>query len=412
MTSDPAAEMQRLQALVFDDEGLCRRLGPLVDPAVFAAQAAEAAQAGGIALDAATLSQRLHSPGLRQQREQRGRAAASTAPQAGWLPTALHAEGPKAEVEWSWFGDQPLSEPFFEDSAQRARWLPFNRLFGLRTGLGALARWSQTLPTIQPTGFIFHVSRCGSTLAAQMLAASPANIVVSEAMAIDAVVRLDPAQAGSDEEHAALLRAMIGTLGQRRAPEAQRYFIKLDCWHTRALPLFRRAFPETPWVFLYREPREVMVSQMRQRGRQMVPDFVSPGFLGIRPPERGPDGDYCARVLGAICEAALEGLAGSGGLAVNYDQLPEALFTTLLPHFGVTCAADEREAMALAARRDAKAPHTTFTSDAAAKRQEITDEIALACASHLDAPYRRLEACRAADVGARHAAFAHHPFRG
>jgi hypothetical protein len=52
---------------------------------------------------------------------------------------------------------------------------------------------------------------------------------------------------------------MVAALGQARAGET-RLFLKLDCWHMRDLPLFRRAFPNTPWVFLYRDPVEVLVS--------------------------------------------------------------------------------------------------------------------------------------------------------
>ena len=38
-------------------------------------------------------------------------------------------------------------------------------------------------PGIDPTGFIFHLARCGSTLVSQMLAALPEHIVLSEAPA-------------------------------------------------------------------------------------------------------------------------------------------------------------------------------------------------------------------------------------
>ena len=49
------------------------------------------------------------------------------------------------------------------------------------------------------------------------------------------------------------------------------YFVKFDSWNTLDLALIRRAFPDVPWIFLYRDPVEVIVSHMRQRGSQMIP---------------------------------------------------------------------------------------------------------------------------------------------
>src|SRR5678816_558328 len=104
---------------------------------------------------------------------------------------------------------------------------------------------------------IFHMSRCGSTLVAQMLAALERNIVISEARPIDQVLgaKVD------EERRIAWLRWIVNALAQRRRPAEEFFFIKLDAWHVLHLPLIQRAFPNTPWVFLYRDPIEVMVSQ-------------------------------------------------------------------------------------------------------------------------------------------------------
>jgi len=122
------------------------------------------------------------------------------------------------------------------------------------TPLADLADRAGPLPGLAPSGLIFHMSRCGSTLVCQMLAACGANIVVSEPPPIDAIVR--SGMGGADRVTS--LRAMSGAISHVRSDGETRYFIKLDSWHARALPLFRWAFPATPWVFLYREPAAVM----------------------------------------------------------------------------------------------------------------------------------------------------------
>src|SRR5271154_2825599 len=152
-------------------------------------------------------------------------------PGRGWLPARVGRDGAELVVDWAHFGSQRLTESFFEESVAavwRSATCPHTT-----TRLADLTSQTGSSASLEPTGLIFHMSRCGSTLASQMLAACSANIVVSEASPIDAVVRLD----ASEDERVALLRAMVLALGQVRNPGEIRYFLKLDCWHACALPL-------------------------------------------------------------------------------------------------------------------------------------------------------------------------------
>ena len=101
-------------------------------------------------------------------------------------------------LEWSHFGHQRLRDPFFEGSVQRCRHKPFNRLFHHCTPITALSEWLKDRPALRPSGLIFHMSRCGSTLVSGMLASLDHNLVISEAAPIDAVVRAPDADPGLD----------------------------------------------------------------------------------------------------------------------------------------------------------------------------------------------------------------------
>ena len=59
------------------------------------------------------------------------------------------------------------------------------------------------------------MSRCGSTLVSQMLAASAANLVVAEAPPIDQVIRLG----GGPDQTAERLRAIVAAIAQPRCGE-------------------------------------------------------------------------------------------------------------------------------------------------------------------------------------------------
>lgn len=387
-TQTPAVDrLAALRALVLPDLALHDALGDIEDLAVFAERTAEAARARGLDLDAEAVRNLLHTP-------PEAPSIDGFEPTPGWLPAEVSQAKGRAGVAWLRFGRRRLSEPFYDHSLVRRRFLPFNRLFAIRTALDDLETWVAALPALEPSGLIFHMSRCGSTLTAQMLAASPAHVVVSEAPPISAITQRDDLD---DDAKAALLRAMAAALGQARNGET-RLFLKLDCWHSRDLPLFRRAFPDTPWVFLYREPVEVMVSQMRRRGVQMAPSLVPPSTFGIDLPNGVPDEDYCARVLAAVCEGAARHHPADGGRLVNYRQLPEALFTEILPHFGVAASEAELQAMRAAAVRDAKAPGQAFAPDVHDKQQAATPALRAICARRLDAVYARLEAMRTAQV--------------
>jgi hypothetical protein len=372
--------LEALRDLILGDPALSETLDAIDDQDVFAARAAHAAAVAGLAVETAEIRAAIQTASIPPAR----RAFASP----GWLPSEVCDLDGRPVVSWRWFGRRRLAEPFYGDDLMRAGYRPLNRLVGLRTPLPG----PNDHPPRVPRGLVFHMSRCGSTLAARMLAASPAHVVISEAAPIDAVLRLDLA----DETKVEALRAMVAALGQARAGET-RLFLKLDCWHVRDLPLFRRAFPETPWVFVYRQPVEVLVSHLRRRGVQMIPELFPSARLDLDTPS-APDADYCVQVLAAICEGAARHYPAGGGRLVNYRQLPEALFTEILPHFGVTPSDDEAAAMRAAGARDAKAPDQTFASDVQDKQQAATPVLREICERRLDTVYRQLEVIRAEQI--------------
>jgi GNAT superfamily N-acetyltransferase len=68
------------------------------------------------------------------------------------------------------------------------------------------------------------MSRCGSTLLSQLLAASPRVVAVSEAAPIDAVLRRTWQDGSmSDDRRLADLRAIVSALGQRRSGAETQY---------------------------------------------------------------------------------------------------------------------------------------------------------------------------------------------
>jgi gluconate kinase len=321
-----------------------------------------------------------------------------------WAPVRVYWREDKPFVDWCYLDTERFTHPFFDNTIERRFRNHFSFLFRHQTPLDFLSELNDARPGLAPTGFIFHISRCGSTLAAQMLASLPQNIVISEAPAIDTILRLNLVNpAVTDEQRIKWLRGLIGALGRKRTAEESHYFIKFDSWSTLDLDMIARAFPDVPWVFLYRDPVEVIVSQMRQRGAQMIP-----GSLGHLLPDLNfhealqmPAEEYCARVLGRFCESVIYKLQdGENGnvLLVNYRQLPEAVTSTILDHFGVRYSVEDIDKMKAAAHYDAKMPQVPFVSDSGAKREQASEAATKAAKGGLNFLYEKLESMRIAQM--------------
>jgi hypothetical protein len=313
---------------------------------------------------------------------------------SGWLPIRLDWQQHQPLLDWCYFGERRLTEPFFDQTIDAMLRQPFNLLFRHRTPLDALAALHDRDPGIVPSGFVFHTSRCGSTLIAQMLAALPQNIVVAEAGPIDGVLRAqlhDPTC--STEQRITWLRWLIGAFGRRRAEQERHLLIKFDCWHTRDLPLIRRAFPEVPWIFVYRDPVEVLVSHQRMPGLQMVPGLIDPRVFDLSPTTvvHMPQLEYRAQVLASIYGAAVEHVPALGGMLLPYHRLPDAVWTWLLAYFGIEHSSSDSARLQQTAQFNAKDPGQPFTGDREDKQRAASKELRALADRWVKPYYQQLE---------------------
>lgn len=317
----------------------------------------------------------------------------------GWTPMRIFWRDAQPMVDWGYLGARRFTDPFFGETISRCLEHPADLLFRPETPLEELGDLVGTQPSLRPTGFIFHLSRCGSTLIAQMLAATPENRVLSEPDPVDTVLRAHFRQADLTEtQQVQWLQWLVGALAWRREPAEKNLFIKFDCWHALFLPLIQRAFPEVPWVFVYREPLEVMASHRGRRGAQMVPGVLEPDLFGW---DRETVGrmtldEYGARVLAKIGAAALVQAQRGNGKLVNYQQLPGILWPGLLEHWKVNFSPEELTRMLAAAPLNAKNPAMPFEADSEAKRSAATAELRILTQHWLGGTYQNLEAQRRA----------------
>lgn len=315
----------------------------------------------------------------------------------GWVPMRIYWQGAGPLVEWCYLGAARFTHAFFDTTIQHALELPFNSLFRHRTPMEVLGEWHARSPGLNPSGFIFHMSRCGSTLVAQLLASLQNSVVLSEAGPIDAFVRSHlRAPDAPASQRIDWLRWVVSALGQRRSGAEQHYFIKLDGLTTAYLAFVREAFPDVPWIFLYRDPVEVMVSNLRSPSAATIPGIVGVDVLHLPLSQIAVMSmeEYTARVLGVLCDSAGRCLPGELGKPVHYRQLPDAVWEMLPRHFGFQPTAAEVTRMRDIAGSNVKDPQQRFTSDSESKQREASAQVRELAEQWIGPHYRQLETRR------------------
>lgn len=318
---------------------------------------------------------------------------------AGWTPIRLTWAEAGPVVDWCQTAGERFDDPWFDQTVERCLRNPARLLFRHRTPIATVGEVASAGDSLPLAGLIFHASRCGSTLVSQMLVRLPWLRVMAEPGPLHSVLAArDVRPAVSEEQQLDWLRWTVAALGRDRLPAERRLVIKLDAWAVFHLPLLQRAFPDTPWIFLYRDPVEIMVSQLGHRGHHMIPGCLPAALLGLGttdPAELAPE-EYMAAVLGSMLGAALRSAGGRQSLLVNYIELPDAVHDRIAPWFGIEIGPDSMPDLLAVAGRDAKNHFVPHVPDSAVKQARAGDRVRAAVHGWAELAYGALESMRVA----------------
>lgn len=278
------------------------------------------------------------------------------------------------------FGEAPLREPFFHETVERLQQRRRPASIAVRA-IDSLIEVGAAVRFLSPSGFIFHMSRCGSTLVANALRALDDTIVASEPQPLTELLAPYSAELWPDTRDGwpwhrdALLHSTMRIYGQPRRGTERRYVVKFTSWNSLHIATVRALWPEVPALFLYRDPIEVIVSNLRS----------PPGWLQLKQwPARAalvfgwsPEAiaamtreEYCARVLARFCEGAAHP-AGKPTMFVDYRELDGTMLARIAEFFGIEPTRSESRAMQAVAGVYSKAVRgrRRFRTDSARKRR-------------------------------------------
>ncbi|MGE0704204.1 MAG: hypothetical protein AB7P22_09765 [Vicinamibacterales bacterium] len=300
-------------------------------------------------------------------------------PEAGWLPARIGRKQGYVQLLLGRLEGRCPTAPSLEmdllESTEQAA-----------VELGEALR-GRTAASAQPAGFIFHMSRTGSTVTGSMLRAADVAFV-SEPLAVnDLFFRLDGDEL-LDEQLKFIIDWFVTALGGSR-----RVVFKFSSWVSLHLDRFERLYPSVPRVFMYREPVEVVSAVVNEAPfmfrRELVrslfrskerndPAFEQRMLHALRGQvDYGRDCTYVefvARFIGSICEPPAAAYAtGRPILPINYATFKRQVIEEMAPAFGIQIDDSRRRQMLDAAQYDGKTrERIVFTQDATLKRQAAT----------------------------------------
>lgn len=292
----------------------------------------------------------------------------------------------KMKLTWAFSAGHHFTKPFFQDSisALKRQNAPM-RL----TSTDELLYLYSTISKEQrkPGLFIFHVSRCGSTLISQMLAQSDKSVVYSEPPILDQILSSDL----SVNEKRDLLMAVVWSLNAN-SKDDRIVSIKWDSWHLYFVELIFQAFPTTPVIFLYRNPIEVLYSHQKRRGIQMVPGLLRKDVFSIKDVPAYDLDRYAVKVLEFLFQWMLGKSRSENVYLLNYNELPDGLFQ-LLSVLEIPYSKNDIDLMQSRARQDSKNPRMEY-SPALPGQIKVREISALLEGSALSGTYQALERLR------------------
>jgi hypothetical protein len=315
---------------------------------------------------------------------------------AGWLPHQLERDGDRTVCRWRYVGATPFTAPFFEDTIQQCLVLPENS-FGppMVTGLDVLVSLAAEVPALDPSAFIFHVSRCGSTLVSQLLSEDPAFVSLSEVAFFDQLLRARfQAKLADAVEVAKLLPAALRIHGKRRTGFERFLFVKLDSWHVGFHAELRALYPETPFILLYRHPAAVIRSHATKPGMHAVRGLIEPALFGWSAEEIADlqPTAYLSRVLEFYYESFLRiARTDPRSLLVHYEAGIIEAVESIAQFAGTPLQAGHRERMQARAGFHGKNPDEIF-------REAPISGPSIACPPACLARYEALERFRAGSI--------------
>ena len=282
-----------------------------------------------------------------------------------YFPFRFAAQNCEMEISMAQLPEGVFDLPFYNDGVEKYFFeSPMNRVQIIKNI--DLCLDLESLPQKEPSGFMFHMSRCGSTLASQLLSCLDQHRVVSEATVISHyLASCKQGEVVYDKNH---FQWLVKSFGQLKNGIQSNYFIKFNSWNVLFLETILEAFPDVPWIFIGRNPIEIMVSNYNKPTApilwQLKHNPLAQSLLKEAPDNLFdlPIEEYFGLFLAEFLKTAMKFLP-NGGKFVDYKELCNSAPSILDAHFNLSMSHDEFQKMKNRARYNAKSNEKELFKD-------------------------------------------------
>lgn len=289
----------------------------------------------------------------------------------------------------------------------------FNRAFSMYEGLletlqkkqaSQLATDLSVMPliqveTVQPSLFIFHTSRCGSTLLTRAMAQARTNLVYGEVEVINDLWSLflaDNDNVIKDEfspQQAQQFRSLISLLGRRRAENYQQYIIKFPSIYTHLITSITSLYPDVPVMYLYRDPVEVLAS-LEEGGCQTIKNrhtAFGKAVVADNAPYTDDASSYAIKLLEMNMQAVLKE-QNANIHYLDYRYLNKDNLPIILSKLNIQYTDHDLVKMQQQFRFYSKSfhKHQDFSHDSEHKRRYLSDDLKRQSDQYLQGHYKEL----------------------
>ncbi len=228
-------------------------------------------------------------------------------------------------------------------------------------------------------GFIYHPSRCGSTLMCRLLNQLDKVRVVSEPRILPQLIIKTFHSKNNLAVNPEILKTLIAGLMITKNPTLKSGFIKLNSWSIELLPLISLIYKEIPWVYICRNPIEILVSNLKNPSkknklRTKEPQLLAKLFeLSVSTILDMPMEEFHSLFLKRNMKVASDELStgNNNGLVVNYSKIKSEFYSKILPHFSINANSTESEKISNTGKLYSKSNNPVlFKEDSREKRAE------------------------------------------
>lgn len=318
----------------------------------------------------------------------------------GWAPSRFLLNDSCAYIQMAHLGHRKLVEPFMRFDLQNCHQFSMIDFSELSSYCDLDRDLSKSVG-----GMIFHMSRCGSTLATQMLRQSEAHVVIAEP---DVLGQFLQNFRGSKQELVLCLRNLISLFADTLCQPGQKLIIKWSSWNIFVIEAIQKALPGVPACYQYRSADEVLVSLSKNKAewmdlKKIRKSLDRKGFysqsahqnpylelLEASGAEHVSNTELAARFIGNCCERALS--YSDQLLMVRYEDLPGAVLSHMAAHFNMDMSGVEKSRARIVSRWDTKAlgGAKVFESDSQIKKKSATTEISTQAKRYIEPSLTRL----------------------